>query len=76
MISFFLTIIILLRGIVLTLEFQETRLVFPELIVPVTQDFLTRAYIAEQNGNIFFSGDERSGDEVCVLGLSILAGKC
>ena len=44
--------------------------------MPVTQDFLTRAYIAEQNGNIFFSGDERSGDEVCVLGLSILAGKC
>ncbi|KAG0643152.1 hypothetical protein HOY80DRAFT_947500 [Tuber brumale] len=67
MISFFLATLVLLRGIVLASEFEETRLVFPELIVPVTQAFPTRAYIAEHTGNIFFSGDERDGNEVTAL---------
>lgn len=71
MISFFLIMLIFLRGIVLTSESEETRLVFPELIVPVTQAFPTRAYIAEHTGNVFFSGDEKNGDEVTMLGLSI-----
>lgn len=62
MISFFLTILILLRGIVLTLESEETRLVFPELIMLITQAFPTRAYIAEHTGNVFFSGDEENRD--------------
>ncbi|KAG0126340.1 hypothetical protein HOY82DRAFT_672671 [Tuber indicum] len=67
MISFFLTILILLRSIVLASELEETRLVFPELIVPVTQAFPTRAYIAEHTGNIFFSGDEKNGNEITAL---------
>ena len=72
---FFLTILIFLRGIVLTSEPEETKLAFFELIVPGTQGFLTRAYIAERTGKVFFSGGEKNGDEITVLGLSILTVK-
>jgi len=71
MISFFLATLIFVRGIALASEFEETRLVFPELIVPVTQAFPTRAYITKHTGNVFFSGDEKNGDEITVLGSSI-----
>ncbi|RPA93300.1 hypothetical protein L873DRAFT_69712 [Choiromyces venosus 120613-1] len=67
MISFFLTTLIFLRCLAFASEHEVTRMLFPELIVPVTQAFPNRAYVSEHTGNVFFSGDEKNGDEVTAL---------